>query len=74
MLDLFITIIFKSIPFIGGIVLLLGAYGILPRNPKDPERHKIIIKKTGKFAKIIGFFLIIVGAFNIFISFYKLFK
>ena len=49
------------IPLIGGIYGLLLAYGVLPQNPKDPERMELWRRKFGAAMKVLGPMLIVVG-------------
>ena len=44
-----------------GIHVLLVAYGVLPRNPKDPERMELWRRKFGKLMKILSPIMIASG-------------
>lgn len=54
------------IGIIGGIYVLLMAYGVVPKNPKYPERLERGRRKFGRFMKIGGPFVIISGFLHLF--------
>jgi len=49
------------IPILAGIFGLLLAQGVLPRNPKDPERLALWRRKFGKMMTIICPLIILFG-------------
>ncbi len=53
------------IPILGGIYGLLMAYGVVPREPKDPEKHKLWLRKFGKMMKILCPMIILFGIFEL---------
>jgi hypothetical protein len=53
------------IPIFGGIYGLLMARGILPRNPKDPEKMVLWRRKFGKMLTYLCPFLIIFGSLQL---------
>ena len=54
-----------------GIYALLMGYGILPRNPKDPEKIKIWRMKFGKMMKICGYILVVLGPLKVILNLLK---
>ena len=53
------------IPLILGIYCLLLAFGVLPRNPKDPERAEQWRKKFGGMMKIVSPLIILFAIFKL---------
>ena len=49
------------IPILAGIFGLLLAQGVLPRNPKDPERLALWRRKFGKMMTILCPLIILFG-------------
>ena len=49
------------IPILGGIYGLLIARGILPRNPKDPEKMELWRKKFGGLMTVLSPLVILFG-------------
>lgn len=49
------------IPLLIGIYILLFAYRVVPRKPKDPERMELWHRKFGVIMKIVSLYLIIRG-------------
>jgi len=49
------------IPILAGIFGLLLAQGVLPRNPKDPERLALWRRKFGKMMTILSPLIILFG-------------
>lgn len=49
------------IPIFAGVYGLLLAKGVLPRNPKDPERMALWRRKFGKMMTILSPLLILSG-------------
>jgi hypothetical protein len=49
------------IPILAGIFGLLFAQGVLPRNPKDPERLALWRRKFGKMMTILSPLIILFG-------------
>lgn len=49
------------IPILGGIYGLLMARGILPRNPKDPEKMDLWRKKFGGMMTVLCPLIILFG-------------
>lgn len=49
------------IPILGGIYGLLLAQGVLPRNPKDPERMALWRRKFGGMMTVLAPLLILFG-------------
>ncbi len=49
------------IPLLCGTYLLLLGTGVLPRNPKDPEKMALWRRKFGLLIKIIGPIIIVFG-------------
>lgn len=49
------------IPLLGGIYCTLLGFRILPKKPKNPEKHELWYGKFGKFMKLAGPFLIVYG-------------
>ncbi len=54
------------IPIFGGIYGFLLAVGILPKNPKDPEKTELWRRKFGGLMKILCPFLVIFGFLTLF--------
>ena len=54
------------IPLAGGIYALLLAHGILPKNPKDPEKMEAWRKKYGRFIKALSPIVILFGLVQLF--------
>ena len=49
------------IPLLCGIYLFLLASGILPRNPKDPEKMALWRRKFGRLVKVLAPLLAVFG-------------
>lgn len=49
------------IPFLLAINILLVAYGVIPRRPKNPKGKEYALKKFGLVGKIIGYFFLVFG-------------
>ena len=49
------------IPIFGGIYALLLAQGVLPRNPRDPERMALWRRKFGGMMTVLSPILILFG-------------
>jgi hypothetical protein len=49
------------IPLLGGIYGLLLAQGVLPRNPKDPEKMELWRRKFGRSMTMLCPFIILFG-------------
>ncbi len=49
------------IPILGGAYGLLLAFGVLPRNPKDPEKMELWRRKFGTVMKVICPVIILYG-------------
>lgn len=48
-----------------GIYACLLAYGYLPRNPKDPEAHRLWQKKFGGMLQVLGPLIVLGGVFTL---------
>jgi hypothetical protein len=53
------------IPLFGGIYGLLLAKGILPRNPKEPEKWELWRRKFGPLTMILAPLLIVFGCLKL---------
>ena len=53
------------IPLIGGAYGLLLAQGVLPRNPRDPEKMALWRKKFGKMMTILCPFVMLFGIMSL---------
>ena len=54
------------IPILGGIFALLLAQGVIPKNPKDPDKMEAWRKKLGPLLKILGPLAILFGLLQLF--------
>ena len=54
-----------AMPIVGGFYCILMAKGIVPRNPKDPERMALWRRKFGKLMMILGPIIILGGILQI---------
>ena len=53
------------LPILAAINILLVAYGVIPRHPKNPERKEFALKKFGTIGKVLGYFMLALGVFII---------
>ena len=51
------------IPFLLAVNILLVAYGVIPRRPRNPEGKKYALKKMSLIGKILGYFFLVFGVF-----------
>ena len=51
------------IPFLLAINILLVAYGVIPRHPKNLKGKESALKKFGLAGKILGYFFLVFGIF-----------
>ncbi|MCA9254585.1 MAG: hypothetical protein KDA33_03065 [Phycisphaerales bacterium] len=49
------------IPIVGAVLAMLVAKGVIPRNPKDPEKLELARRRFGGFITVAGPFLILIG-------------
>lgn len=54
------------IPLLGGVYCVLLSQGILPRNPKAPEKWVAWREKNGRVLYLLGPALVVVGVLRVF--------
>jgi hypothetical protein len=54
------------VPIVCGIYCLLLALGVLPRNPKDPDRMALWRRKFGGMVKVLSPIVILFGIAQLF--------
>ena len=54
------------IPILGGVYGYLIAVGVLPRNPKEPEKMELWRRKFGGMMKILSPLIVVFGLLQLF--------
>ena len=49
------------IPIVGGVLIILVVQGVIPKNPRDPQKLAAWRKKFGPTIKILGPIVIVFG-------------
>ena len=57
---------FALIPIFAGVYMYFVAIGVLPKNPKEPERMELWRRKFGGMMKVLSPLMVVIGFLQFF--------